>query len=148
MAEPGLRLYYMKGAADLIIVDYEVSEYGAKLTGDGAWNWNANENNPVGSVSPGASIASFTSGDDPSGDPLFYYTLSSGPQGIKTVFLTKVKGWQVDTPDVMKNVQPYSSVAANADRHVYAFEGGSVKEFVMSTDDLTWSLVGDVPTKH
>ncbi|KAL8799199.1 MAG: hypothetical protein Q9200_007598 [Gallowayella weberi] len=81
MAEPGLRLYYMKGAADLIIVDYEVSEYGAKLTGDGAWNWNASENNPVGSVSPGASIASFTSGDDPSGDPLFYYTLSSGPQG-------------------------------------------------------------------
>ncbi|KAL8804888.1 MAG: hypothetical protein Q9182_002290 [Xanthomendoza sp. 2 TL-2023] len=144
---PGLRLYYVKGATDLIIVNHEVSEYEAKRLGDRAGNWTVKENNPVGSVSRGGSLASFTSGDDSSGDPLFYYTLSSGPQGIKTVYYSAGKGWRTDTPDVMKNVQPYSSVAANADRHVYAFEGGVVKEFVMSTDGLTWSLVGDVPTK-
>ncbi|KAI4172073.1 MAG: hypothetical protein LQ343_003820 [Gyalolechia ehrenbergii] len=83
-------------------------------------------------------MAAFSWGDDNgSGGPLLVDILSSGPQG-----------WQEPAkPDAMKNIQAYSAVAANGDRHVYALEAGSVKEFVVSTDGLSWSLVGDVPIK-
>ncbi|KAL8787650.1 MAG: hypothetical protein Q9213_002081 [Squamulea squamosa] len=148
---PGIRLYYQMGTADLITIDYEDSNYGAQVTNDKAWDWTWHENFPIGSVAGGARLASFSWGDDSkSGEPLFQHTLSSGSRGVKVAWLGPGygTGWQTDTPDVMKNVQTNSPLAANADRHVYALEDGIVKEFVMSPDGLTWSLVGDVLTKN
>ncbi|KAL8729472.1 MAG: hypothetical protein Q9166_004720 [cf. Caloplaca sp. 2 TL-2023] len=149
---PGIRIYYQKGADDLITIDYE-SDYGSAVTGNTAWDWTLHEDTPIGSVSGGASIASFSWGDDSmSGNPLFQHTLSSSLQGVNVAWLGggpyTDKGWHTETPDVMKDIQAYSALAANADRHVYALEAGTVKEFVVSTDGLTWSLVGDVPTKN
>ncbi|KAI4223304.1 MAG: hypothetical protein LQ349_007452 [Xanthoria aureola] len=133
---PGLRIYYQRGADDLMTIDYEDSLYGAQVTGP---------------LAGGAPVASFSSGDDTDrGNPLFQYTLSSSSRGINVAWLgggsNYGTGWHTESPEVMKNVQPYSPVAANADRHVYALEDGAVKEFVVSTDGTTWSLVGDVPT--
>lgn len=73
--------------------------------------------------------------------------LSSGSRGVDVSQWTP-QGWQKPAkPDIMKNVQTYSALAANGDRLVYALEAGSVKEFAVSTDGLSWSLVGDVPIK-
>lgn len=78
--------------------------------------------------------------------------MSSSSRGINVAWLgggsNYGTGWHAESPEVMKNVQPYSPVAANADRHVYALEDGAVKEYVVSTDGTTWSLVGDVPTQN
>ncbi|KAL8876889.1 MAG: hypothetical protein Q9198_004990 [Flavoplaca austrocitrina] len=133
---PGLRIYYQKGALDLMTIDYEDSEYGAQVTGP---------------LADGAPIASFSTGEDTAtGNPLFQYTVSSTSQGINVAWLGDGEysdtGWHAQTPKVMRNVQPYSAVAANADRHVYAIEDGTVKDFVVSIDGTTWDLVGDVPT--
>ena len=109
------------------------------------------EDSPIGPLADGASIASFSTGEDTAtGDPLFQYTVSSTAQGINVAWLgggeSSDTGWHTETPEVMRNVQPYSAVAANADRHVYAIEDGIVKDFVVSIDGTTWDLVGDVPT--
>ena len=97
---------------------------------------------------PRRPIAGFTwSGDSASDNPFFVEILTTGAQGVNITPWQSVKGWQPPTaPDIMRNVQAYSGIAANGDRHVYAFEGGVVKEFVVSSDGSTWSLVGDVPT--
>lgn len=151
---PGIRIYYQKGAGALMTVDYEDSEYGASITGDTAWQWTLHEDTPIGSVSTGSSLASFTWGDDSdSGNPLLQFTMSSGPQGIGITrlgssFSATAGGWHDETPDAMKNVQAYSPVGANADRLVYALQDGGVKEFACSSDGTTWSLLGDVPTKN
>ncbi|KAL8976776.1 MAG: hypothetical protein Q9205_007290 [Flavoplaca limonia] len=148
---PGLRIYYQNGADDLMTIDYEDSEYGAQATGNTAWEWTLHEDSPIGPLADGASIASFSTGEDTTtGDPLFQYTVSSTAQGINVAWLGGGEysgtGWHTETPEVMRNVQPYSAVAANADRHVYAIEDGIVKDFVVSIDGTTWDLVGDVPT--
>ncbi|KAL9633849.1 MAG: hypothetical protein Q9204_003234 [Flavoplaca sp. TL-2023a] len=148
---PGIRIYYQNGADDLMTIDYEDSEYGAQATGNTAWEWTLHEDSPIGPLADGASIASFSTGEDTAtGDPLFQYTVSSTSQGINVAWLGGGEysgtGWHTETPEVMRNVQPYSAVAANADRHVYAIEDGIVKDFVVSIDGTTWSLVGDVPT--
>ncbi|KAL8852331.1 MAG: hypothetical protein Q9221_002827 [Calogaya cf. arnoldii] len=147
----GIRLYYQKGADDLMTIDYENSNWGAQQSGNTAWQWTLHEDSPIGNLTDGASIASFAFGDDPErGIPLFHHTVSSGSRGISVAWLgggtNSNTGWQAETPDVMKDVQPFSAVAANADRHVYAFVDGVVKDFVVSTDGTTWSLVGDVFT--
>ncbi|KAL8730662.1 MAG: hypothetical protein Q9181_004590 [Wetmoreana brouardii] len=149
----GIRLYYQKGTDSLITIDYEDSVYGAQATSNKAWNWTQHEDSRVGSIAGGAKLASFSSGDDTeTGDVLFQHTLSSGSRGVKVAWLgggsNTGKGWQTDTPEVMKNVQAYSPLAANADRQVYALEDGVVKAFVMSQSDLTWSLDGDVLTEN
>lgn len=94
-------------------------------------------------------MASFSWGvDAQSGSPLLSDILSSGPQGIDVTWWTP-QGWQdAKKPATLTGVQPYSALAANADRHVYALESGSVREFVVSTDGVNWSVVGNVPTKN
>lgn len=122
--------------------------------GDTAWSWTLHEDAPIGSASNRSYLASFTWGDDSgSGNPLLQFTMSSGSQGIGVArlgssFSATASGWHDETPDVMKNVQAFSPVAANADRLVYALEDGTVKEFACSSDGTTWSLLGDVPTKN
>lgn len=111
------------------------------------------ENNSIGSVTRGAAVASFVSGaESPDGNALYALALSSGSRGIKvtcTGYCSSLgTGTQAQSPSAMENVEPFSAVAANVDRHVYAFENGTVKEFVLSIDGSTWSLVGDVPTKN
>ncbi|KAL8652867.1 MAG: hypothetical protein Q9226_004082 [Calogaya cf. arnoldii] len=146
---PGIRIYYQKGLIDLMTIDYEDSNYGAQETGNNAWQWTLHEDSHVGTLKDGASIASFSFGDDDRGNPLFQHTVSSGSRGISVAWLgggANGTGWRAETPDVMKDVQPFSAVAANADRHVYALVDGVVKEFVLSPDGTTWTLVGDVLT--
>lgn len=94
-------------------------------------------------------MASFSWGSGaPSGDPLLVGILSSGPQSVYVTSSTPQRSWDTLAPEALNNVQAYSALAANGDRHVYALEGGSVKEFVVSTDGLSWSFVGDVPTEN
>ncbi|KAI4242648.1 MAG: hypothetical protein L6R42_010940, partial [Xanthoria sp. 1 TBL-2021] len=85
---PGLRIYYQKGGNDLMTIDYENSKYGAQETGNNAWAWTLHEDSPIGFLAGGASIASFSSGDDSAtGDPLFQHTLSSSSRGINVAWL-------------------------------------------------------------
>lgn len=94
-------------------------------------------------------MAGFTWGvDSDSDNPLLGGILNTGTQGVNITWAAP-KGWQAPRAlDAMRNTQAYSGIAAYANRHVYALEKGAVKEFVVSTDGLTWSLVGDVPTKN
>lgn len=93
-------------------------------------------------------MASFSWGfDATSGNPLLMVILSSGPQGVEVTWWTP-SGWQdPQQPEALKNIEAYSALAANGDRYVYALEGDSVREFTVTTDGLTWTLVGDVPTE-
>lgn len=99
-------------------------------------------------------MASFSWGidDNDFGDPFMIDVLSSSPHGVKLHWWggqTRWKHWQeLGEVDVMKDVQAYSALAANVDRHVYALENGVVREFVVSADGQTWSVVGDVPIKN
>ncbi|KAL8949000.1 MAG: hypothetical protein Q9222_004856 [Ikaeria aurantiellina] len=142
--DPGMRLYYQKDADGICSADWEAWE-----SSDGLFEWNLHEDSPLGKGSPGAPMATFSWGSDTGFDgPLLVDILSSGAQGVDLSWWTP-QGWQdPQRPDVMKNVQAYSALAANADRHVYALEAGSVKEYVVSTDGLTWSFVGDVPIQN
>jgi hypothetical protein len=45
----------------------------------------------------------------------------------------------------MGSVEKYSSIAANADAHVYAMQGGIVSEFEM-TSGGSWASFGSVTT--
>ncbi|KAL8943037.1 MAG: hypothetical protein Q9216_001325 [Gyalolechia sp. 2 TL-2023] len=140
---PGLRLYYQKGAGGIISGDWEDWE-----SGSGDWEWTLHEDAPLGKAFSGAPMATFSWGHDTdSGDPLLVDILNSGPQGVYLTWWTPQGSQEPAAPDVMRNVQAYSALAANGDRYVYALEAGSVKEFVVSTDGLSWSLVGDVPIK-
>ncbi|KAL8960080.1 MAG: hypothetical protein Q9193_003158 [Seirophora villosa] len=140
---PGLKVYYQKGADSIMCADWEDGE-----SGSGKWEWTLHEDSPLGQASSQAPMAAFSWGDDTdTGGPLLMNILSSGPRGIDVSRWTP-QGWQKPArPDIMKNVQAYSALAANGDGHVYALEAGSVKEFEVSTDGLIWSLVGDVPIK-
>ena len=96
-------------------------------------------------------MASFSWGSAATSDgPLLIGVLNSGPEGhgVDETHWTQ-QGWQdPETPDALKNAQAYSAIAANTDRHVYTLEAGGVREFVVSTDGLSWSAVGDVLTVH
>ncbi|KAL8669932.1 MAG: hypothetical protein Q9168_005497 [Polycauliona sp. 1 TL-2023] len=143
---PRISVYYQTETDDLVTADWEGSAYGAQASGNNnVWTWNMHEDTPVGRVTSGGSIASFASDSgSPSGDSLFSLAVTSGPQGINTTCTGLCSGIDNGAQGALKDVQPFSAVAANADRHVYAFEDGKVKEFVLSTDG-TWSLTGDVP---
>ncbi|KAL9000488.1 MAG: hypothetical protein Q9169_000781 [Polycauliona sp. 2 TL-2023] len=149
---PRISVYYQTVTDDLVTADWEGSEYGAQAAGfNRAWAWTLHEDTPLGSVTNGASFAAFASdAKSTSGDSLFSIALASGPRGITVTCqgsCTGVdRGTQGEAPSAMRDIQPFSAVAANVDRHVYAFQGENVKEFVLSADRSTWSLVGDVPT--
>ncbi|KAL8840524.1 MAG: hypothetical protein Q9176_003850 [Flavoplaca citrina] len=143
---PELRLYYQKGADGVMSADWTDWQ---NNDGSKDWNWATHEIPSLPTQgTPGSPMAGFTwSGDSASNNPFFAEILTTGAQGVDITPWQSVEGWQPPkAPDIMRNVQAYSGIAANGDRHVYAFEGGVVKEFVVSTDGLTWSLVGDVPT--
>ncbi|KAL8880424.1 MAG: hypothetical protein Q9198_002163 [Flavoplaca austrocitrina] len=143
---PELRLYYQQGADGVMSADWTDWQ---NDNGSEDWNWATHEIPSLPAQgTPGRPMAGFTwSGDSASDNPFFVEILTTGAQGVNITPWQSAKGWQPPTaPEIMRNVQAYSGIAANGDRHVYAFEGGVVKEFVVSTDGLTWSLVGDVPT--
>ncbi|KAL8743180.1 MAG: hypothetical protein Q9190_004445 [Brigantiaea leucoxantha] len=143
---PGLRIYYQDDAEDLCTIDWE-TEVGAEAL-DSAWSWTLHEDAPINAISRGAQIASFSWGTNATtGDPVLQRTLTSGPQGVSSFGLgggREPDRWQAEHPAVMENIQAYSSLAANADRHVYALETGIVQEFVLSSDGTTWNQIGNV----
>lgn len=108
------------------------------------------ENEILGRASTGAPMASFASGfNGDKGEPLMIDIVSTGAQGVAVSWWSAPVGQrcqEVRRPDVMGNVRPFSAVAAGADRHVDAYEGPTVREYVVPTDGLSWSLVGDVQT--
>ncbi|KAL8659720.1 MAG: hypothetical protein Q9226_000276 [Calogaya cf. arnoldii] len=135
-APPGVRLYYQRNKDDLVSIDWE-SQSGLRDTG-----WAAS----------GAPMASFSWGVDGGlGDPMLMDILSSGPEGVRVNWWGGFSDqhWQEpENIDVMENVQPYTALAANTDRRVYALEAGVVQEFAVSTDGLHWSRIGVVPTEN
>ncbi|KAL8914983.1 MAG: hypothetical protein Q9172_006977 [Xanthocarpia lactea] len=127
---PEVKVFYQHDKDRLVSVEWSI------------WQ-NAN-----GRVPFGGPMASFAWGTRAQGDPLLTVVLTSGPEGVD-VHWHDGDSWQDrQQPEAFQSVEPYSPLAANEDRHVYALEAGSVREFVMSTDGLTWSLVGDVPTNN
>ena len=88
-----------------------------------------------------------------SGVPILMDILSSGSDGVTVTWSTGASdnnAWQQwqepQRPAAMQGVQDFSALAANAHRHVYAFKGGVCQEYVVSTDGLSWSRFGNVPT--
>ncbi|KAL9046134.1 MAG: hypothetical protein Q9214_000954 [Letrouitia sp. 1 TL-2023] len=149
---PGIRLFYESGQHKLCTVNFE-SEEGRGDSGDVAGKWTSHEESPIGAIAEGAQLASFTWGKNATtGDPYFLRTLSSGPKGagVDVFFLgggSQPDIWYTENPDLMNDVQAYSALAANTDRHVYAVEAGTVKEFALSIDG-SWTLIGDVPIEN
>lgn len=123
--------------------------YWSSIAGSNTLNWVTHEGSSLAARGTfGAPIAGFTCGvDSDSDNPLLRDILNTGTQGVNITWTTP-KGWQApQAPDAMRNTQAYSGIAVNANWHVYALERGAVKESVVSTDGLTWSLVGDVPPR-
>lgn len=120
------------------------------LLGSDRWAWTLHESQPIGRVPSGGPMASFSWGvRQENGRPLLFHILTSGQEGVHVHWYDGItSSWQArQQPEAFQNIDPYSPLAANGDRHVYALEAGSVREFVVSEDGLAWSLVGDVPTK-
>ena len=120
-------------------------------SGDVAETWTLHKSSPIGNLEEGAQLASFSWGNNATtGDPIFRRILASGSDGVVAYELGSSwpDTWQSTTIDVMKNVQSYSALAANVDRHVYALQDGTVKEYTTSSDRLTWTLIGEVPTEN
>ncbi|KAI4090585.1 MAG: hypothetical protein LQ344_004632 [Seirophora lacunosa] len=145
---PGIRLFYQKGSNTFHSIDWEESDKPAGDGGNTAGDWTLHEDTGTGRAASGAPMASFSWGfDATSGNPLLMVILSSGPQGVEVTWWTP-SGWQdPQQPEALKNIQAYSALAANGNRYVYALQGDSVREFTVTTDGLTWTLVGDVPTE-
>ncbi|KAL8765985.1 MAG: hypothetical protein Q9194_006399 [Teloschistes cf. exilis] len=148
---PDLRLFYRNDAGNLCFTDFE-SQYNGWAQGDTAGKWISHEESPIGPMPQGAQVAAFSWGRNiTTGDPAVERILFSGLGGIRVAWQAgsgDSLSWQSESPDVMKNIQAYSGLAANADRHVYAWEAGVVKEFSLSMDGTSWHLVGDVPTEN
>ena len=96
-----------------------------------------------------APIASFAYGRNPDGGTTLEEVFSSGINGTTyQEFTASTADWSpAQTPSVMSLVQSSTSLAANADAHVYALEEGVIAEFAMdSGNGGTWSLIGNVTT--
>ncbi|KAL9609190.1 MAG: hypothetical protein Q9167_006028 [Letrouitia subvulpina] len=149
---PCVRLFYESGENKLCSVNFKSAEATGDIA-DVAGKWTLHEESPIGDIVEGAQLASFTWGNNATTDgPYFERTLSSGPKGVGVDVFGLGGGsqpgiWHTENPDVMNNIQTYSALAANADRHVYAVEAGTVKEYALSIDG-SWTLVGDVPIKN
>ncbi|KAL8860666.1 MAG: hypothetical protein Q9178_003019 [Gyalolechia marmorata] len=159
---PELRVYYQKDDDRLVMAQWiklrdtdgeclcarETIFTKKRLLGSKVWDWK-NEN--IGRVPSGGPMASFSWGvNQKAGRPLLIHILTSGPEGVDVHWYNgNTSSWQDrQQPKAFQNIEPYSPLAANGDRHVYALEAGSVREFVVSEDGLTWSLVGNVPTNN
>ena len=94
-----------------------------------------------------APIASFSHGRNADGSTNLEEVLSSGNNGTTyDLYNGQSGGWETQrSAEVMSFVQEYSSLAANADAHAYAMQGGVITEFHM-TSGVGWSLVGNVST--
>lgn len=102
------------------------------------------EDNPRPVISQLAPIACFTWGLV-AGRSAYSDVLSSSQSGVTVDQDINPGGWPGPIrPDVMANVQNYTSLAANVDAHVYAMENGTIKEFAVANDRTTWVLVGSV----
>lgn len=159
--QPDLRVYYQNKEESLVMIKWanwdnpdgeclcahETIFTKKRLLGSKVWDW---KDEPIGRVPSGGPMASFSWGVNPeNGRPLLIHILTSGPDGVDIHWHDGItSSWQDrQQPKVFQDIEPYSPLAANSDRHVYALDAGSVREFVVSTDGLTWSLVGNVPTK-
>lgn len=104
---------------------------------------------PLASVPPNAPIASFAYGHNPDGSTTLEEIFTSGINGTTyQKFTPSTADWSPpQTPSAMSLVQSSTSLAANADAHVYALQGGVIAEFVMdSGNGGTWSFIGNVTT--
>lgn len=108
-----------------------------------------NKSDHLSLIPKNAPITSFTYGHNPDGSTSLEGVLSSGINATTYQELTASTGdWSSpQNPSAMSFVQSSTSLAANADAHVYALEGGAIAEFVMdSGNGGTWSLIGNVTT--
>ncbi|KAF6221387.1 hypothetical protein HO133_002242 [Letharia lupina] len=93
--------------------------------------WTVNEGNPISELSTQAPLAGFTwnvSGAE------YLDIVSTGPSGVTVNYFNFTNGdWtSVPSSGVLAQVQNYSSIAANAASHIYAFQDGSVKEYQLA----------------
>jgi len=50
----------------------------------------------------------------------------------------------VQNPPIMGQLQIYTAIAANADKHIYALQDGATREFTVAPDGVIWTYVGVV----
>ena len=75
--------------------------------------------------------------------------LASGSDGVQVDWWTGDQQPEYQDsykPTQLSKVQNASAIAANAERHVYAFQDGIVKEFTVDENGGSWSLIGNVDT--
>ncbi|KAL8710413.1 MAG: hypothetical protein Q9220_005014 [cf. Caloplaca sp. 1 TL-2023] len=119
----------------------------------GAWQAfeSASDTSAFVSTALGAPMAQFNWGRGaPAKLPDYLFILSAGSSGVAVNWWDnsdpKNTQWESpQTPEMMQRVKALSPLAANAAGHVFAVEGGVVKEFEKGLGDgTTWTLVGDV----
>lgn len=142
---PGLRLGYQIANGHLCTLDWNA--WNTNVAGD---LWQLREDNPLPIISTLAPLASFTWGTaHTNGLAIIINILSSSSHGVRSDWWTGVAGgsWPPpQSPAALSNVQNYTSLAANADAHIYALQDGGIREFQVGSDGTTYTLVGDVIT--
>ena len=149
-------LYYQLPGANLVPALYNgtskfydlylmLIEAQANNTAGGQWQYR--EDNPLSPIAKNAPIAAFSHGWNADGISNLEEVLSSGNNGSTyDLYNGQSGGWGTQQKaQVMAFVQNYSSLAANADAHAYAMQGGVISEFEM-TSGGGWASFGNMTT--
>lgn len=108
-----------------------------------------NKGDQLSSMPKNAPIASFAYGRNPDGSTTLEEVFSSGINGTTyQAYTASTADWSSpQTPSAMSLIQSSTSLAANADAHMYALPGGVIVEFGMDGGNPgPWSLIGNVTT--
>lgn len=107
--------------------------------------WQYREDNPLSPIAKNAPIASFSHRWNADGGSNLEEVLSSGNSGTTyDLYNGQSGGWGTQQKaQVMAFVQNNSSLAANADAHAYAIQGGVISAFEM-TSGGGWVSFGNV----
>ncbi|KAL8752935.1 MAG: hypothetical protein Q9184_005577 [Pyrenodesmia sp. 2 TL-2023] len=134
-------------------------QLGSGQIASAAWNSTSNEweayetskeTEPYPQTALGAPITSFNFGR---GAPIqvsdYMFVLSAGANGVPVSCWDNSNPentvWRpITTPPTLQRVDPLSPITANGAGHVFAFQDGAVKEFVVEADGSTWIMLGNV----
>ncbi|KAL8894185.1 MAG: hypothetical protein Q9207_008535 [Kuettlingeria erythrocarpa] len=134
-------------------------QLGSGQIADAAWNSTSNEWEDYGTTKKtqyyprtalGAPITSFDFGRGaPIGVSDYMFVLGAGKNGVAVGCWDnsnpKDTFWRpIATPPTLQKVDQLSPITANGAGHVFAFQGGAVKEFTVEADGSTWAMVGNV----
>ena len=130
----GLAFNLVPGANDTgtLLIAYQTANQGLCLAGFSQSNgWTVNEGNPISKLSTHAPLAGFT-WNTPAAD--YLDIVSTGPSGVNVNYFNFTNGAWSSVPGSggLAQVQNYSAIAANDASHVYALQGGNLKEYELA----------------